>query len=275
MKDELGKSGIQRKKPGEEGEELCPEDCVHRVLRQPQEISDGQILPSAFELSSAEKVSTRRSISAWESSLTTPVQAVKLVDKPKRSVVLTFSVELLQSVQFGGSTLSAVWEPICGCAEGIEGHCGIVGLGHEDKSVRKNFRRELTKVVNQRKEAIQAVRIDAAVQEFFDGKIREFDQKEDGDPDFVRTVSDYWEQLYRASDFKLKIPSMCFGQPWAFNMTWELEDDYAVLEFVEERIEFYFEHCEVSENDESYETFDEFLKSSSFKRLTKGFAEEL
>lgn len=267
MKDENGKSGIQRKKPGADGEVLCPEDRVHRVLRQPEEFADGQILPSAFELSSQEKKSARKSISAWESSLTTPIEAVKLVGNPKRSVVLTFAVELLHSVQFKGSSLSAVWEPIEGSDDGIGGHCGIVGLGHDDKVVRKNLRRELTKVVNERKLAVQKVRRDEKVQKFFDQKILEFEHEERFDPDFVRLVKSYWDQLYKASDYKLQIPRAEFGQPFAFNMTWKSDSHCAVLEFVHERIKFCAEKGDSNESDESFECFDQFLGSDAFARL--------
>lgn len=100
---------------------------------------------------------------------------------------------------------------------------------------------------------------------FFEGKIKE--AQEDGwDSNFVERIRQYWDAL-RA--FDIQTPRMGFGQPWAFSATWENDHAYAVLEFVEERIEFYFEGNVT--HDEDFKTFEDFLNSKCLNALLDGF----
>jgi len=86
----------------------------------------------------------------------------------------------------------------------------------------------------------------------------------DADPAFSSRVQKYWERLFE--DETLPLPRAGFGQPEAFSMTWESLDAYAVLEFVEDRIEFYVDSQDTVV-DESYATFDDFLNSEAKKEL--------
>lgn len=75
-----------------------------------------------------------------------------------------------------------------------------------------------------------------------------------------------WDLLYEASLCTLRTPRGDAG-----SLTWELSRDYAVLEIVEDHIEFYTEHNSIPQWDVKFATFEEFLSSTACAQLIATF----
>ena len=119
------------------------------------QVENDQVSPNAFILSTEERESDWKRISAWETSLTTAEQAYQLVGKPKRKVVIPLVVGEIRQINVDGdSSLNVLWDRLSDCIDeagsrkkryrdGCMGHCGITGLDLGNKAVRKQLRRRL------------------------------------------------------------------------------------------------------------------------------------